>query len=765
MRQVPKRNLWLACTAIALLIAGGNDLRAQDTQQDAGDAQDAQASDDQAAPSDTGQDDATELPDVDVVQEPSPPVTTKKTVKKKKHKISKKAVQAKPPVADTTADDQKLETEPAPGTPGTLVVIDDAFASQTVATGQEVLASQGGNVADTLATRPGISSSTFAAGASRPIIRGLDNNRVRVQENGIGSGDVSELSEDHAVPIDPFAATQVKVIRGPETLRYGSQAFGGVVSVENGRIPTHMPVNGFSGELKGGWSSVDDSRNGAFKASAGANGIVVYADSFRRRADDYDTPAGKQLNTFAQADGEAVGASVVGREGFVGVALSRYSSLYGIPGEEAVDFMPSIDLEQNKILSRGEWRVGGLGIEAVRFWFGASEYAHNELVHEGSGDKIGSRFTNEEYETRVELQHMPLTTPLGGLHGTIGIQIVDRNLRGQSFEGDSLLETAKTNVVSGFWFEKLEVTRDLTFQAAARIEQNEVDGFARLDPLSADMPLSKMKKGFTPFSSSIGALYRLPAGTVLSVNGQYVQRAPAAAELFSKGAHEATGTFEIGNPNLEKERAKTIEIGLRKAKGALRFDATAYYTRFNGFIVKQLTGLRCDATIGTCGSGDEFDQIQFQQSNATFYGVELAAQYDIAPIWNGMWGIEGQYDFVNARLDGGENVPRIPPHRLGGGLYYHDANWSAKADVLHAFDQNRIGVNEIATPGYTLVSAELTYTTKLDKSAGFGPQLTIGLKGENLANEEVLNHASFKRRENVLLPGASVKFFGSVKLN
>jgi iron complex outermembrane receptor protein len=234
--------------------------------------------------------------------------------------------------------------------------------------------------------------------------------------------------------------------------------------------------------------------------------------------------------------------------------------------------------------------------------------------------------------------------------------------------------------------------------------------------------------------------------------------------------HEATGTFEIGNPFLDKEKAATIEAGLRRGTGALRFDASAYYTRYRGFIYRQLTGIECNGFLNTCvdppPDGDEtFDQVLFQQRDATFYGAELAAQLDIAPIWNGVWGIDAQYDFVRARFTSGENVPRIPPHRLGGGIYYHDAHWLARAGLLHAFDQDDFGVNEIATPGYTLVSAELSYTTQLDPTNGAVPELTIGLRGENLADDEVLNHASFKRAENVLLPGASVRLFGTVKLN
>ena len=653
---------------------------------------------------------------------------------------------------------------------GSLIVVDDAFVPVTVFPARDIQADSGASIADALARRPGIVGSTFAPGASRPIIRGLDSYRVRVQENGIGSHDVSALSEDHAVPIDPFAANQVEVIRGPATLRYGSQAIGGVVAVENGRIPTFVPKGGFTAEIKGDATSVDEGRNGAFRATAGSSGVVVHADGFRRRTQDYDTPRGRQFNSFVEADGGAVGASFVGDQGFIGVSLSRHQSFYGIPGEEALELRPRIDLEQDKVQARGEWRVGGLGVEAVRFWFGASEYAHNEVVDEGEGDEIGSRFTSEAYETRLEVQHIPFASSLGELRGAIGVQVVDANMRGRSFEGDSLLAPAQTQSVAAFWFEELDLTRQLTLQAALRLEKTEVEGFGRVTPLDASSPLVGLNRDYAPFSASAGGLYRLPNGSVMSLNGQYVERAPDAAELFSAGIHEATGTFETGNPNLEKEKAASVEFGLRNARGSLRYDATAYYTKYDGFIFRELTGLECEGTLASCGAvapdaEETLDQVLFGQRNANFTGVEIAAQYDVTAIWRGVWGIEGQYDFVRARFEDGGNVPRIPPHRIGGGIFYRDSNWFARAGVLHAFDQDKIGENEIVTPGYTLVSAELSYSVALDAETGLGPSMTIGIKGENLANDEVLNHASFKRREDVLLPGANLRVFGSIKLN
>jgi iron complex outermembrane recepter protein len=652
------------------------------------------------------------------------------------------------------------ETPPLSLLPSGLI-IDDAFVPLTVVPSQQIAATPGATLTDSLQTKPGIIGSTFAAGANRPVIRGLDNFRVLVQESGIGSHDVSALSEDHAVPIDPNAIERIEVVRGPATLRYGSQAIGGVVNAITSRIPEIIPPNGISFETRGGFSSVDRGGDGAFKVSAGAGSFVVYADGFQRHAGDYDTPLGRQLNTFVDSDGFAFGTSYVSKNGYVGVAFSQFNSLYGIPGESALVERSRIDLKQDKIQSRGEWRVGEYGVEAIRFWFGSTWYAHDEITFASGPAEVGSRFINRQTEGRVEVQHLPVMTGLGELRGAVGVNFGLKQTTALSFEGDGLLDPARTDTMAAFVFEELQVTKRLRLQAAARIEQTTVDGIG-LDVLTP----TAFERTFNPFSVSAGALYELPAGVVARLTAQYVERSPQDAELFSKGAHEATGTFEIGNPFLEKETARTVELGFRKAKGPFRFDASTYYTVFDGFIFKQLTGLKCDATIASCGAGSEFNQVLFSQRDATFYGLELQGEQDIARIWRGIWGIDVRYDFVHASFDDAEggNVPRIPPHRAGAGIYYRDVNWFARMGFLHAFDQNRIGANETPTSGYTLLNADLAYTFKLDAQGGLVPEMTIGLKGENLLDDDVRNHVSFLKDE-VLQPGRTIRLYGIVKLN
>lgn len=710
-----------------------------------------------------------QLPTVVVTDEADAP---KKPVKKAaKRKAKAKAVKSasapstpapQPPPA---APVELSETFTPPQ--GTNVVIGADAATLTTATAREFNANPGATLTDTLETKPGVAGSAFAPGVNRPILRGLDDNRVRVQENGLNVGGVSDLSEDHAIPVSPCGTDSVSIIRGPAALLYSDKVVGGVVNAENQVVPTYAPASGFATEIQGGLTSGDNGRDGCFRTSAGASagtaGFVAHAEGFARKSDDYDTPHGRQLNSAVDNTGYSVGGSYIWNSGFLGVAYSRLDSLYGIPGDEAVEENARIDMGQDKITAKGEWRVRDFGIEAIRGWFGYSDYAHNEVVDEGAGDEVGSRFLNREYEGRVEVQHARRMTPLGALTGVAGIQISTRDLTGMSFEGDNLLEPSRTRKVAGFLLEELQLSDPLKLSTSLRIEQSDISGATYDDPLAALPALRDYDRDFTSASAGVGLTYDLSYGIVARMSATYSERAPEAQELFSKGAHEATGTFEIGNPDLKEERATALELGFKRALGSFRFDTSVFYNKYDGFIYRRFTGAMCDDDLASCGAGgSELDQVIFGQRDATFYGVELQGEKDIAEIWNGVWGVSAQYDFVHATFEAGGYVPRMPPHRLGGGLYYRDAYWAAKLDVLHAFDQNDTAFGETPTDGYTLVNAELTHTIQLGDSLDGRREFTIGIRGDNLLDDDVRFSTSFKKDE-VLQPGRSVRLFGSLK--
>ena len=642
----------------------------------------------------------------------------------------------------------------------------DAFQSTTVLAGTDLQRASAASLADLLASQPGIAASTFAPGASRPNIRGLDDYRVRIQENGIGTHDASDFSQDHQVPVDPNSADRVEVIRGPATLRYGNQAIGGVVNAVNNRIPEALVPNGFSARLKGAASSVDHGGDGAASIDASGNNIAIHVDAFGRRAGDYRIPGGVQANTRLQAQGQSIGGSYIFDGGYIGTALQHMTSLYHIPGIDDAKQNTRIDLRQTKFTSKGEWRAPNEAIAAVRFAFGISDYAHDELGIGSNGfDGVQNTIKNKEIEGRIELDHAMIPTALGALTGNWGLQASNRKL-GTFGNLGGLLAPTNTDTVAGFVFEQLQLTETLKLQAAGRIEHLNLTGMAPTFPANFLPPPDLIAetaagRSFTPKSFSTGLLQMLPWEMQASLNLQHAERAPAAPELYSRGSDDASGTFVIGNPSLKIETAESIELGLKRTQGSFRFEASIYAIRYQDFIFKDVTGNRCVDEFSTCGAAGPLTQVAYRQRDAHFRGAEVIAQLDVAQIWGGTFGLDGQFDVVRATFADGTNVPRITPMRAGGGVWWRNADWRAKIGLLHAFTQNDTGNNETATPGYNLLKAELSYTHVAAAESGLR-EVTVGISGDNLLDERIRNHISFKKTE-VLQPGLGVRLFTNIR--
>jgi iron complex outermembrane receptor protein len=699
---------------------------------------------------------------------------------------------------------------------GVLPIVTDQFATVTVVPNEEIRREGTAQLGDLLFSKPGITGSSFAPGAaSRPIIRGLDVNRVGILENGVNAGGASDLGEDHFVPVDPLATNQVEVIRGPAAMRYGSTSIGGVVSATNNRIPDALPtcpaapfqtyglpakapLAGAGApacttvETRTAVNSVDRGVDGGILLDTGGGNFAFHADAYGRKATDYSIPSypyltdptkpfnGRQPNSAMQADGASIGGSFIFDGGFIGAAITQNDTLYHIPGIDGADHQTRIDAHQTKITTKGEYRPDSAAIDAIRFWAGATDYRHNEIGLADPADPttLGVRqtFTNKEQEARVEVQLMPFNARFATVTTAFGLQAGHQELTAPSPDDpgalfNGLFSPNNNNRVAGYVFNEFKFTDSTKAQIAGRIEHVDLHGS------TPDFPADFLPDGnpqfsiarnpsFTPKSGSVGLLQNLPYDLVGSITAQYVERAPKPAELFSRGPHDATGTFDIGNPNLTIETAKSVEIGLRRATGPLRFEATAYYTRFDNFIFRRLTGVMCGSDFDSCGNGDpnnELKQAVYSQRNAIFRGGEFQSQLDVGPLYGGIWGIEDQFDIVRATFTDGTNVPRIPPVRVGGGVFWRDANWLARINLLHAFAQNDIAViGETPTAGYNLLKAEVSYKTKLDPAYFGAREMTVGVVGNNLLNENIRNSVSYTKDE-VLLPGIGVRAFANFK--
>ncbi|MBX9645814.1 MAG: TonB-dependent receptor, partial [Xanthobacteraceae bacterium] len=638
---------------------------------------------------------------------------------------------------------------------------------------------------------------------------------VGIVENGTGAGGASDLGEDHFVPIDSLATSQIEVVRGPAALRYGSTSIGGVVSATNNRIPDALPScpaapfktygmpakapladaqssSCMNVETRTAVSSVDRGVEGGILLDAGGGNVAVHADAYGRKADDYSIPSypylfdqtrpvnGKQPNSASQSDGASVGASYIFHGGFIGAAVTQTDSLYRIPGIDGADHQTRIDAHQTKFSAKGEYRPDAAAIDAVRFWASATDYKHNEigLADPADPSTLGVRqtFTNKEQEARVEVQMAPFNARFAAVTTAFGLQAGHQELTAPSPDNpgtlfNGLWDPNNNSRVAGYVFNEFKFSDATKAEIAGRIEHVDLHGMtpnfpADFLPDGAPQTAIVRNPSYTPKSGSIGLIQNLPYDLVGSLTAQYVERAPKPAELFSRGAHDATGTFDIGNPNLTLETAKSVEIGLRKATGPFRFEATAYYTRFDNFIYRRLTGVMCGDDFASCGNGDpnnEGRQAVYSQRDATFRGAEFQSQLDIGPLNGGIWGVEDQFDIVRATFSDGTNVPRIPPVRVGGGLFWRDTNWLMRVNLLHAFAQNDIAViGETPTAGYNLLKAEVSYKTKLDRSWFGAREMMVGLVGNNLLNENIRNSVSYNKDE-VLMQGIGVRAFANLK--
>ncbi|MFD0986801.1 TonB-dependent receptor [Methyloligella solikamskensis] len=733
-----------------------------------------------------------EAPPVEVIQEDEggvqlPPITVEApsessapTRARRRPAPDAAAVQAEPvPVAEPAA--------PFTPSPAQKRAVQPPIDAVTPA---EIERSPAQSFGDLFFDKPGATSTSFAPGASRPVLRGLDGHRVDIQENGLGIGDVSALGGDHAVPIDPLAADRVEIVRGPESLRYTSGSVGGVVNAINGRIPVDIAPGTTRLEVQGAGTTVDDGFDGAVQFENRTGNVAVHVDAYGRNAEDYDTPLGIQDNSFVETEGQSAGATLFFDRGFFGTSVSRFASDYGIPGGEEAELGIHIDMEQVRWTNRGAYLPLNGPVSEVRFWLGYSDYDHDEIGQEhdheeehageddheheeehaeehdhgpeDEGEVVHGTFAQKTWEARAEFQQRTVTTSVGALNGLLGFSWSHNDLHTEG-EAEEFLAPNTTQDVATYLFEELELSDHLRLQGAARLEHRQIDGYAPEVPADLLPPPDEIAtvaagRDFTPFSASIGLERDLPRAMVLRADAEYSERAPTAAELFSKGPHHASGTFDIGDPGLGIETAKSVEIGIARDVGRFRFDAGAYHTDFDGFIFQELTGITCNEEFESCGIEDgEFDQVLTGQQDATFTGAELQGAYDVTEIAGGIFGVTGRYDFVHAKFADGTYVPRIPPHRLGGGVYWQDAHWLARVNLLHAFEQDEVAANEYETPAYDLLNASLSWSGALG-DAKFGESLTLGIAADNLLDDEIRNAASFKADE-VLLPGRSFKLF------
>ncbi|MES2580545.1 MAG: TonB-dependent receptor [Pseudomonadota bacterium] len=628
------------------------------------------------------------------------------------------------------AEETNIELVPVAITGNPLGVdSDELVVPVSVLNGRELSLRREGTIGETLNGIPGVTATQFGPNASRPVIRGLDAERVRIMQNGIGVLDASSLSFDHAVSVDPLIIEQIDVVRGPAALLYGGSAVGGVVNAIDHRIPKEQ-LDGITGRAETRFGGPDNTRNGAAVVDLGNGQFAIHADVYKRKTDDLDidgfavskrkseadgTPRenrGKLVNSSSDGDGGAIGAALTFDNGYAGVSYSTMNNNYGTVAEEAV----RIDMKSDRWDVASEFKDLGNIINRVKFRMAHTDYEHVEL----EDGEVGTTFKNRGIEGSFEAGHAPIQTGLGNLNGVIGYQFSNTNF--EALGEEAFVPGVNSQSHAVYLYEELPIDKHkITF--GGRL------GHASVDSKDNANFGAGQNNSFNPNSFALGGLYSLNEQWSLTSNLSHNERAPSYFELYANGAHIATGQFELGNTNFDVEKSNGIDAQIRWKEGKNSFSIGTYYTRFNNFIGLFSTGNDIEIE-----PGEFLPEAQFRAVPAVFKGLEAEGKFNIA---NNL-DITVRGDYVHAKEKRtNEYLPRISPLRLGAGLQYNLNRFSIRLDALHAFKQDNTAENELATDSYTNVSAIVAYKlpTKLN--------LELFAKANNLLNDEIREHASF----------------------
>ncbi len=586
---------------------------------------------------------------------------------------------------------------------------------------------------ETLATEPGVSSTYAGPAASRPVIRGLGGDRVAILEGGMSSGDVSSLSGDHAVAIDPSAAERIEILRGPASLRYGSSAVGGVVNVVDNRIPeyqSHAPLLG-SVELRG--STGSDERSLSSSLEGGKAHWAWHIDGSALDTDDVEIPGpavagGEDTGVLANSAIEnrkySVGGSYIDDGGFLGMAVTSFDSLYGIPSieEEPV----RIDMKQRRADLRGERRLAHDSVKALNYRLGYADYEHSEL----EGEEVGTVFTNKQLDFRGELVH----EQLGPFHnGSLGLQYGNRDFRADGEE--AFVPPNETDKYALFAYEEYQ-RPNWSLALGARFE-HQLSSATLFTDEEQGLPGAAVELDFDAVSTSAGLVLGRDARHGLSINLTRTERAPTPEELFSNGPHLATGAFEEGDLNLRNEVSLGLDVSLRRKQGIVTGELNLFVNSFDRFIYERFAGDQID----------ELNHYVFSQADAKFYGGELHVDTELIHTEPHHLHLELAYDLVRGELKDGGYLPRITPDRLKAVLEYQCPSFHCNVEGRRNFEQSRPALLETETAAYTMLDASLGYHFLVGMT---NHQLV--LRGTNLTDEEARDHASFFK-DLTLLPG------------
>ncbi|MEQ1638020.1 MAG: TonB-dependent receptor [Methylococcales bacterium] len=656
--------------------------------------------------------------------------------------------------------------------------------------GKALQIQQGDTLGKTLEQELGVSNASFGPGVGLPVVRGLTGSRVRLLQSGIGSHDASSLSPDHAVAIEPLFAEEITVLRGPETIRYGGNAIGGIVDVKDNRIPERLPKQLITGALETRYDTNGEGTNSAFKVDIGKEWLALNVAGFFRSRGDTRIPGqaidaafieqqfgltgvNNVSDTIPNTDNESLGGSVglswLGDKGMAGLSVSHTDNQYGVPkGSHALDpnhlegglelILPQItdlsgfedvlgtqalfpnirlDMQQTRYDFKSEWYEPLPGIERIGFRYGLVDYQHVELER----GLPFSTFKNDVGEGRVEIDHHGLEN----LTGTVGVQWINRDFSALGVE-TYVPETQQDSL--GFYTTQAYTLDQFEFKLGLRTEQSWIDPNASsLKLRGSALPATPLPDDlkFQAESASFAIKWALLDQANLTLTLNRGKRSPDIQELLSLGPHLSTRSFDIGNVQLKNETVNMVDLGFDWQAEGLEFRANAYYNQTDDFIYQRNTGFVYEVDTEVirqrCVSAAEcLPMYAYDQRDATFIGYEAEAKATLAKMTQGDVSLKLFSDYVRGTFSEGD-VPRLPPLRYGAELGFGNEVWNTALRYTRSEAQDRAGLNENATGGFHLLTATADYQLKL----GDAVQLSLFAKASNLLNEEMRSSVSFLR--------------------
>lgn len=664
-----------------------------------------------------------------------------------------------------------------------------------VLSGDELAHRRQGGLGETLAGLPGVHLDNFGGGASRPVIRGQTVPRIEILTDGANLFDASSVSPDHAITTDPLLLDAIELQRGPAAARYGGNALNGAINLIDGKIPKSLPAGNLTGATEVRLGTGDQERTVVGRVTAGVGPFALHAEGSRRNSQDYDVPdafgTDKLRDSFAEGSSYSVGASWISSKGYIGAAYTRQDSEYGLPGHSHANapchthgtdlhcethgnytdpFAGSDDthtayikLRNERVDVRADYDDLLPGFEHTRLRLSYTDYVHDEI----DGPFLFSRYGNEVYDGRLELTHRPVL----GFTGTLGVQYTNGKFSGLNYNTahrNDDFYTFETESFGLFLTERksfgsvdLEIAARQDWRTMNAVKKHWTEYYILppgyvLTPELEELYKTSYDSYFArhypsskhnPFSASLGLTWNAGNGYSAGLTIARSQRAPSVRELYARGNNLATNSYEVGLARTATvsntfpapatdivETNKSIDLTFRKQGGPTQFEIGFFYQDIDDYVYARL--IEEEQEVGHLF-------LLYTAVDARFLGVDGQISHQFSP--SSRVTIFG--DYVDAKLkDENDNLPRIPPGRLGVRYDLELGPLTADVEYYRTFAQNRFASYESRTPGFDMVNATVAYRYEVSEGKG----VEFYLRGTNLTNQLAYSHTSFVKDQSPL---------------